>query len=296
MLTERIVSFSDTDAHGMFRMLGVSYPPEKSGKQPYSEHRHSQMEISAIVSGSGVYSCAGMDYAFVPGDVFFHCGNDEHIFRRIDPGESLSLLVLQFEPRLIWSLGSEWIDTGCLAVFTGTSRVRRCVPHGSDCARHIAALLKSCAEECRRRDAAYATAVKARLLEMLVHLVRCFGDELARDVPPMRSQHIGHIEASMDYIHAHLEERLSLDDLARVAQMSRSHYAAIFKALNGISVGTYIVIRRVNRAQTLLEETDMPITEISGACGFNSLANFNRMFKKSTGKTPSEFRRREDRV
>ena len=94
----------------------------------------------------------------------------------------------------------------------------------------------------------------------------------------------------MNHIHSHLDEPLTLDQLAKEACMSRSYYSTIFKALNGVSVWEYIVARRIDLAQYKLETTGDSIMQISEDCGFTSIANFNRAFKKLTGKTPREYR------
>ena len=73
--------------------------------------------------------------------------------------------------------------------------------------------------------------------------------------------------------------------------MSRSYYSATFKQLNGVSVWGYITAQRIDRAQHLLESTSLPVMEISEHCGFNNIANFNRSFKKITGKTPRGYRK-----
>ena len=73
--------------------------------------------------------------------------------------------------------------------------------------------------------------------------------------------------------------------------MSRSHFSALFKQLNGISPWDYIVSRRISHAANLLRTTSLPITRVAADCGFNTTANFNYAFRKQINKTPSEYRR-----
>lgn len=290
MLNDRVVISPNPTPHFLFNVFSAYYPVSNAGDQPYSNHHHSQMEVSAITSGSGVYTCSGIDYPFHPGDVFFHCGNDVHSFKRIDSGERLSLLVFQFEPRMIWSLNNEWFDPAYLQIFTEQNQAKRFIPCGDECAARIVELLVECFNEYKEQEPASDILIKARLLAILAYLVRYFYDDMPNPSIQVKAQHIEHIEHSMDYIHAHLDDKLSLEMLAREAKMSRSYYATIFKTLNGVSVCSYITIQRVHKAQNLIENTELPITEISGICGFNNLVNFNRMYKKLIGKTPSESR------
>ena len=94
----------------------------------------------------------------------------------------------------------------------------------------------------------------------------------------------------MSYIRNHLQDDLSLNLLAKEAAMSRSYYAYLFKLLNHVSVWEYITNQRMDLAQYYLLNTKDSIMNISGKCGYNSLSNFNRTFKRFTGKTPRQYR------
>lgn len=291
MLTDRIVVDSHSDAHSLFNVFQAYYPTTSVCAQALTDHHHSQLEISAIVSGTGIYNCSGIDYDFSPGDVFFHCGNDNHTVTRIGTDQRLSFIVIQFEPRLIWNLGEEWFDTNYLHIFMEHSKVKRFIPHQTETAERICALLNESYHECKQRSPSYELLVKAKLLMILSYLTRYYYDEISRFSYRVNAQHIRHIEDSMDYILAHLEEKLTLDELAKEAQMSRSHYSAVFKTLNGISVWTYITHQRIRKAKSLLMSTAESVTEISQKCGFNTLANFNRAFRQYTGKAPGAYRK-----
>ena len=84
---------------------------------------------------------------------------------------------------------------------------------------------------------------------------------------------------------------ITLDSLAEAAHMSRSYYSTIFKKLNGVSVWDYITNQRIDKAEQMLETTDIPVIEISENCGFNNISNFNRAFRKITGGTPRDYRK-----
>ena len=287
----RIVVRSSSDNHVLFKVFRAVYNTSGDELRPYFEHRHSELEISVIATGSGTYTCSGVDYDFSSGDVFLHCGNDEHCIKYIAAGERLSMLVFQFDPRLIWTHGGEWFDTKYLQIFTGNSMNSRHMPNTAPEAKAIGMLMEESLEECCRRRPAYEMVVKAKLLLMLSILIRYFYDYFPERATEMDSRNIGHIERSMDYILAHLSSPLTLQDIAKEAHMSRSYYSATFKQLNGVSVWGYITAQRIDRAQHLLESTSLPVMEISEHCGFNNIANFNRSFKKITGKTPRGYRK-----
>ncbi len=291
MMSERLVIRSNNDDHVLFRVFRVLYPRDASGDRPYYDHHHPELEISCIQQGSGVFTCEGQDYPFQAGDVFLHCGNDSHCFHRIAPEPQLAMLVFQFEQRQIWALGGEWFEPAYLQLFSGGGSIGHYVPGSAQEAQAICALLQESFDECQKQRPAYQMLVKAKLLAMLSNLVRYYHKDLPEPPELPSSRHREQIERSMQFILKHLDAPLSLDDLAREAQMSRSYYSSSFRRLNGVSVWEYITNKRVEQAQQLLETTDRSILDISGSCGYNNISNFNRAFRRVTGKTPREYRR-----
>jgi transcriptional regulator GlxA family with amidase domain len=67
----------------------------------------------------------------------------------------------------------------------------------------------------------------------------------------------------------------------------------MFKKYNGMTVSEYISLKRVRLAMEHLKSTNKTMLEIAGLSGFNSLANFNKSFKKIAGATPTEFRNKK---
>lgn len=292
MIKQRTVIRSSVDDHVLFKMFKAYYRDIMPIDQPYTEHHHSELELSVIESGTGCYTCAGVDYEFRPGDIFMHCGDDNHCFKRIDREEMLSLLVIQFEPKFIWTSGGDWFDSKYLQIFMGGNKgISRHISGESPVAKNIRRLLHEGFEECKNHGPAYDMFVKGYLLTILANLARHYDEELKKKELPIKMETIGHLEHSMNYILSHLEQNLTLNELAKEAGMSRSYYSTMFKMLNGVSVWNYITNHRISKAQYMLERSDISIIEISEKCGFSNISNFNRAFKKTTGKTPREYRK-----
>jgi AraC-like DNA-binding protein len=92
------------------------------------------------------------------------------------------------------------------------------------------------------------------------------------------------------FILEHLDEPLSLEDIADVAHLSPSAFSRFFKRATGKTFVRYVNELRVARACRRLTETDEPIATIAFEAGFGNLANFNRRFKEIKGSRPREFR------
>lgn len=93
------------------------------------------------------------------------------------------------------------------------------------------------------------------------------------------------------YIDERLEEKIVLEDLAAIAQLSQHHFARAFKQSTGLSPHQYIIKTRIDRAQRLLAKSSMEINEIAIACGFSNQSHLHRHFKKHLGITPKQFSR-----
>src|SRR6202021_2173408 len=94
-----------------------------------------------------------------------------------------------------------------------------------------------------------------------------------------------------EYIAANLEGALTIAQLAKVACLSRFHFARAFKTAVGQSPHQYVSAQRLDRAKEMLTRGDQSLLDIAIALNFSSQANFTRAFRIGTGMTPGQFRR-----
>ncbi|WP_235547433.1 MULTISPECIES: helix-turn-helix domain-containing protein [unclassified Nocardioides] len=93
-----------------------------------------------------------------------------------------------------------------------------------------------------------------------------------------------------DAMDRHYAEPLDVPALAAVAHLSASRFSRVFKDTFGETPHRYLQRRRVERAMTLLRQTDRPVTQVAWDVGFASLGTFSRTFTSIVGRTPSDFR------
>jgi AraC family transcriptional regulator len=103
------------------------------------------------------------------------------------------------------------------------------------------------------------------------------------------------IDYIIDYIEAHLEEKLSLEELSREANFSPYHFHRIFSAFRGEPLYAFISRLRVERAAALLATRSASITEIAFRVGFDDSATFARAFKKRFGLPAGEWKKAKKR-
>lgn len=95
----------------------------------------------------------------------------------------------------------------------------------------------------------------------------------------------------IEFMHARLDEDVSLDDLAAEARLSSFHFARMFKQSLGVPPRVYLTQLRMEKACQLLEKTGLSVTEIALEVGYSSSQVFARVFLKHHKMTPSDYRR-----
>jgi len=122
------------------------------------------------------------------------------------------------------------------------------------------------------------------MTEILIYFVRLFCDEGATD----ESNFV--IDQTKAYLSDQLHRKISLDEVAKYAGYSRSHFCKMFKMETGHSVVQYVNILRVERACERLRSGKESVEKIANDVGFANLNHFYKTFKKITGLLPSAYK------
>jgi AraC family transcriptional regulator len=130
------------------------------------------------------------------------------------------------------------------------------------------------------------------LAAVLAHELPRSDRNLGRTSPVSRGGLTGwQTRAVIDYIEERVGEQISLITLARLARLSQRHFCRAFKRSFGIPPYQYHIQRRIARAKVLLADGANSITEVALILGYSQTSAFSVAFRKTTGRTPKEFRR-----
>jgi two-component system response regulator YesN len=99
-----------------------------------------------------------------------------------------------------------------------------------------------------------------------------------------------HVQKAMAYIQDHLEDDVGLPQVAKHVHLHPSHLSELFRKETGMTFGEYVTRQKIERAKELLAVSPAKISEIAARLGYEDVKYFGQLFKKYTGKTPSEFR------
>lgn len=254
----------------------------------YPLHQHREFELNFIENGAGVKRIVG-DSAQTIGDydLVLVCGeNLAHVWEQGScNSKRIREITIQFSPGTIPS---------SLLAKNQFASIRKMFDRARNgLAFPLPAIMKvySLIDTLSAQQKGFRQVLQ--ILEILYEL------SLAQDAYTLSSSVFAQIEPTNDsrriarveeYVRSHFAEDIRLATLAGLAGMSPTAFSRFFRVRAGRSLTDYIIDMRLGVAARQLVDSTKTIAEISFECGFNSLANFNRIFKRKKGVTPKVFR------
>jgi AraC-like DNA-binding protein len=120
---------------------------------------------------------------------------------------------------------------------------------------------------------------------------------ISRDLqsPASEADLFAEIEPTLDHIHSNYGSQLRVEVLAAISGLSVYQLNRRFRAVFGITAGQLITKRRIDAASEMLRSASLPIADIANACGYYDQSAFSRVFRRTVGLTPRQYRARHRR-
>ena len=129
-----------------------------------------------------------------------------------------------------------------------------------------------------------------KLKVAILDLVAAYIERTAHYEIAPREETEAEIGSVFAYINEHINRPISNAELAAVAGMHPNYFIRLFKEKTGTTPAKHITIQRIERAKTLLETTDLPISDIMHSLGFDDISHFSKLFKRYAGYSPRYYR------
>jgi AraC family transcriptional regulator len=128
------------------------------------------------------------------------------------------------------------------------------------------------------------------LCALAVRLLRSYSVSPLRGPRPRKGLPRARLNRVIEYIEANLDQEVTLTALAETAGMSAHYFAELFKQSVHVSPHQYVLRRRIERAQNLLNDPEVTVLEAAVCCGFSDQSHFTKIFRRIVGVTPTGYR------
>ena len=258
------------------RLLYVGYLDKESGWAE-EKHSHDFLEIVFVADGTGKVFVNNNIHEIHKGDVLIYNAGVSH-FEQGYPNNPMELLFVAYDKLKISGL-----QPNCLL-----PESYGCLFHGMDMYKTLRDCFDQLVHEFEANDRFYREIVQSisqTLVMYVLRLINCSKDTSAL----LDSSLI--VGAARAYMDEHFREKVTLDDLAQICFTNKYYISHLFTRMQGISIGKYLLHKRIEKAKYLLSETTLSAEAIAEQIGFRDPAYFCRVFRKETGKPPAEWRR-----
>jgi len=258
-------------------------------------HRHNFIEVSYVVDGTAIHTIEGISYPVKKGNVVIVDYDTPHTFS-FDPEKGpFATYDLLFTPDFFntsgmnnsefYSLASPYLFSSLFREFDSHYVLHHLIKTN---AKEFHDLFAQIHREYINREKGSQTIIRAYLIELIIKLFR----ELERQQPSFTINHQKLVEQAISYMQENYKAHINLDDIVSGVFLSKDYFRQIFKKVTGTSITSYIQDLRIREACRLLETTDENSAEIARESGFNDIKFFYQTFKKATGLTPAEYRKK----
>ncbi|WP_319582237.1 AraC family transcriptional regulator [uncultured Pseudodesulfovibrio sp.] len=256
-------------------LTGVEVRRSSYNEEAFRTHVHEAFSIGFIEQGRTTFDLEGTAHRAITGQVVFIGPHLAHACNP-DPDSNMAYTMFYIDPALLLAVARE--------LFGPDARIPRFpIPVVDDplLVERLRALQVAIAEEADR-------------LERETLLVQGLAEAISRHGEPgpaqeVRSDGRDAIKAVRTYLSDHLAEKVSLDELAGAAGLSRYHLLRVFQAATGLPPHAYQNQLRVDLGKRLLAQ-GMPVSEAALETGFTDQSHFTRVFRQYTGATPGQYR------
>ena len=255
-------------------------------------HTHDFYEINIVLRGKGVHYIGENRLDVEVGDIFIVPPSVPHAY---EGGVGFDVYHLLLNPQY---LGKYAADLQMLSAFPVLFRLEPLMRQRGESNLHlhlqedefdqIYPLLDQIILTAKEKNAENRILCNSLTMILITHICVYYEKKLQneeRNAPEDRE-----FLRSLSYLYDHYQEKICIEDLAKIAKTSRSSYVTKFKRNCGLAPGEFLTHHRLDVAQSLLRETSMTLTEIATATGFYDSSHLIRAFLKHRGISPTEYR------
>lgn len=255
-------------------------------------HWHREFEFVVLVEGAVDFYMGDRRELLQKGQGAFINANVRHMMKPAQPGSEMFSVL--FRPALLGSTGQSVIGKKYVTPLVGRAGLEYLVfNEGSGWQQRVLEYLNGIySAECRQ-DFGFELEMRNLVGQMWLEIVRSSLTKAQAEEDAQRTASAAdeqRIKDMLECIHARYAEKLSLEEIAGAAGLSRSECCRCFGRALGMTPFSYLIQYRIGMAAQLLLETHHPVIEIAHSTGFENVSYFGKLFREQTRCTPTEYR------
>lgn len=251
-------------------------------------HWHPDFEIATAVCGVLNYQIGRQHILLEAGDSIFVNGNMLHGIRQLSGNEPDSMPNVVFSGTLLAPETSAIYQKYIRPVMECDTLPFIVFRHNELKYAEVLHLINGIYAAFREQDTCYEISVQRYIGQFFEYLFRNFDSLPKSEESRIQLTAQIRIQKMLAYIYEHYTDTVTLEDIAKAANISRSEAGRCFQTYMGCSPIDALIQYRLQMAHRLLYERTQTLQQISYACGFNSVSYFSRQFKKRYGYTPGQ--------
>ena len=251
-------------------------------------HWHPEIELTLILSGKIQYQVDDVTYILTSGDGLFCNSNSLHSGYMIDENEC-TYLSITFHPRFLYGYEDGILQTKYVNFITeNESWSSLSLKNSVLWQREVLSSIKEIYELSKKSAPDLEMQVHILLMHIWQKLYRHFSMQPDRETKS--SHYLKRLRNMITFIEEHYYQEISLEDVAKTANICKSECCRFFKKQMGMTIFDYILYIRIQHSLPLLSNTDS-ITEVASLVGFSSPSYYSQIFKRYMKCTPMEYKR-----
>lgn len=265
-----------------FKMSNVYIP--NSGYLVYP-HWHEHLEFIQVVRGQVAVTLDNQSFHANESDIIFVNSRRIHSVRVVDSREQPWIKAMIFDHLFIANLLEGFETRQLYNLFIHTYRNQSLISDAHPLWAELNDCIQIADREYAARDIGYEMVIKSCIYRVVTAMLREY-----RHLSHPIGANFNMLRPVLEYIEENYAERLSINEISRVAKMSPSHFSRSFKQITGLTFTDFLTATRINQAKQLLLSSSCTITEISEKTGFCNVHYFGKVFKEATGVSPMQFK------
>jgi AraC-like DNA-binding protein/mannose-6-phosphate isomerase-like protein (cupin superfamily) len=253
-------------------------------------HYHKELEILVIEEGLLEIQIEDDIYNVREGDVVIIGAKQLHRDRVFEK-HGLSYIVFQFDIE-------PYLENSTLPYYRAVSdpgfalhKLNYIFQENEAVRSHVRGSVRDILREVREKQTGYEIAVSMQIKSIILALLR---HDNRRLLQMKEYGELLRLKPVLDYVEAHLEDKIQVEDVSKIANVSYYYFVKYFKKVMGMSFLEYVNYKKIKKAERILLTQDVSVSQAADSIGMPNMAHFYKVFRKYNNCSPNEYRKKMD--